>query len=78
MTESRKILYDDEAYPIINAHTRSAYLLSDGSGDASKSLQFSNVRDDTMLNYARLLFRYRLNLDDLFPSSSEPVILEQS
>jgi hypothetical protein len=76
MTESRKILYDDEAYPIINAHTRSAFLLSDGGGDASKSLQFSNVRDDVLLNYARLIFRYRLNLDDLFPSSHESVVFE--
>lgn len=38
MTESRKILYDDEAYPIINVQTRSAFLLSNGGSDASKSL----------------------------------------
>jgi hypothetical protein len=76
MTESRKILYDDEAYPIINVQTRSAFLLSNGGSDASKSLQFSNVRDDTLMFYTRLLFRYRLNLDELFPPSFEPAILD--
>lgn len=76
MTESRKILYDDDAYPIINAHTRAAFLLTDGGSDASKSLQFSNVRDDVMLIYARLLFRYRLNLDELFPQTFEPAVLD--
>lgn len=36
------------------------------------------MRDDTFLNYARLIFRYRLNLDDLFPTSQESVILDAS
>jgi len=31
-----------------------------------------------MLKYARLIFRYRLNLDDLFPISQEPVVLDET
>jgi len=74
MTESRRILYEDEIYPMINVHTRAAFLLSDGAPDSGKSLQFSNVRDDMMLRYARLLFRYRLNMDELFgPEIESPV-----
>lgn len=77
MTESRKLLYEDETYPIINVHTRAAFLLSDGGSDSSRSLHFSNVRDDVMLRFARLLFRYRLNLDDLFATAYEPPIYEK-
>lgn len=66
MTESRKLLYEDELYPLINAHTRAAFILSDGYPDSGKNLHFSNVRNDRMLRYARLIFRYRLNLDELF------------
>jgi hypothetical protein len=72
MTESRKLLYEDENYPIINVYTRSAFLLCDGSPDSGQSLAFSNIRDDSLLKYARLIFRYRLNLDELFPNSFEP------
>ena len=78
MTESRKILYEDEIYPMVNVHTRAAFLLSDGAPDSGKSLQFSNVRDDMMLRYARLIFRYRLNMDDLFGPELEPPIFEGS
>jgi hypothetical protein len=35
MTETRSLLYEDETYPIINAHIRSAFLLSDGAPDSS-------------------------------------------
>lgn len=35
MTESRKLLDEDEAYPIINVFTRSAFLLCDGAPNSS-------------------------------------------
>ena len=76
MTESRKLLYEDQSYPIINVHTRAAFLLNDGGNDSSKSLHFNNARDDIMLRYARLIFRYRLNLDELFETCFEPPIYE--
>jgi len=66
MTESRKVLYEDETYPMINVHTRAAFLLSDGGSNSSKSIHFNNVRDDNLLRFSRLIFRYRLNLDELF------------
>jgi len=65
MDESRKVLYEEEIYPMINVHTRAAFLLADGLPDSSKSLHFSNIKDDTHLRLARLIFRYRLNLDEL-------------
>lgn len=76
MTESRKLLYEDEIYPMINVHTRAAFLLSNGAPDSGKSLHFSNVRDDMMIRYARLIFRYRMNMDDLFGPGHEPPIFE--
>lgn len=76
MTESRKVLYEEEIYPMINVHTRAAFLLSDGSPDSGKSLHFSNIKDDAMLRFTRLIFRYRLNLDDLFQNCNEPPLPE--
>ena len=76
MDDSRKVLYEEEIYPIINVHTRAAFLLADGRPESSKSLQFSNIRDDMMLRYARLIFRYRLNLDQCFPIQNEPAVFE--
>lgn len=76
MDESRKVLYEEEIYPMINVHTRSAFLLSDGLPDSSKSLHFSNIKDDQHLRLARLIFRYRLNLDELIPMGNEPAVYE--
>ena len=64
---SRKHLYDEETYGMINIYTRCAFMLSDGLPDMAKNLTFNNIRNDRDLKIARLLFRYRLNLDNLFP-----------
>jgi len=64
---ARKQLFDEESYGMINVYTRSSFLLTDGLPDMAKNLHYSNIRDDFMLRLARLLFRYRLNLDNLFP-----------
>ena len=66
MALSRKFLVDEETYSLLNVYTRCAFLLSDGKPDSSKSLEFNNVRDDKLLKFARLLFRYKHNLDELF------------
>lgn len=66
---SRKLLYDEETYGTVNVYTRCAYLLSDGLPDMAKNLTFSYIRDDSKMKFARLLFRYRLNLDNLFPKT---------
>ena len=76
MNESLKFLIEDEVYPLINVHTRAAFLLSNGGPDSSKSLHFSNVKDDICLRYARLIFRYRLNLDELLEPCIEPPVYE--
>lgn len=75
LSEARKQLFEEENYPLINVQTRAAFLMSSGSPDSSASIQFSNARDDVLLRFARLLFRYRLNLDKLFKPVWEPALL---
>ena len=75
---SRKMLVDEETYSLINIYVRCSFLLSDGKPDSTRSLAFSNARDDKLLRYARLLFRYRHNLDGLFESCVEPSLLQPS
>ena len=38
------------------------------------NLNYNNIRDDQNIKIARLLFRYRWNLDNLFPKKLEPQI----
>lgn len=77
LTESRKLLLEEETYAFINIYTRCQFLLSDGEHDSSKSLAFSNARDDLQLRFTRLIFRYRLNLDECFEARVEPQALPQ-
>jgi hypothetical protein len=69
LTVSRKLVHDEETYGTVNVYTRSAYLLSDGLPDMAKNLTLSQIRDDQKMKIARLLFRYRHNLDNLFPKT---------
>ena len=74
MTLSRKLISEEETYSLINIYTRCAFILSDNKQESSKSLEYNNARDDKLLRFARLLFRYRHNLDGLFPLKSEPTV----
>lgn len=67
LVDSRKILYEEESYYLVNVQTRTQFLTSDGGSDSSKNLHFNQIRDDKLMRIARLLYRYRLNLDNLFP-----------
>ena len=69
---SRRALVDEEAYSLLNIYTRCSFMLTDGGADSFKSLAFNNARDDKLLRFARLLFRYRLSLDKLFRMTQEP------
>jgi len=66
LSEARKFLHDEETYALINIYTRCSFLLTDGGTDSSKSIDYNNGRDDDNLKLARLIFRYRLDLDELF------------
>ena len=68
---SRKMLVDEESYSLINIYVRCEFLLSDAQPESSKSLAFDNARNDEQLRYARLLFRYRHNLDGLVGTTIE-------
>ena len=63
---ARRALADEETYSLLNIYTRCSFMLTDGGTDSFKSLAFNNAKDDKFLRFARLLFRYRLNLDQLF------------
>ena len=71
MVTSRKLLNEEETYSLLNIYTRCAFILCDSSIESSKSLEFNNARNDIQLRFARLLFRYRHNLDQLFPPTGE-------
>ena len=73
MDVSRKMLADEETYSLLSIYTRCAFILCGSEQESHKSLEFTNARDDKLLRFARLLFRYRHNLDNMFPISSEPV-----
>ena len=75
---SRKMLVDEESYSLINIYVRCEFLLSDASPESSKSLAFDNARNDEQLRYARLLFRYRHNLDSLVGTTIEPALLSST
>lgn len=71
---SRKLLSEEETYSLLNIYTRCAFILCGSAEQEShKSLEFANARDDRLLRFARLLFRYRHNLDELFEPAAEPV-----
>jgi hypothetical protein len=72
MTIARKLLFDEETYALKNIYTRCAFLLSDGLPDMALNLNYNSIRDDQNIKIARLLFRYRWNLDNLFPKKLEP------
>ena len=74
--ESRKMLMDEENYELVNIFTRCAFILTDGGLDSTKTLDYQQVRGDYNMKLARLIFRYRSHLDDLFLSEPEPQVLE--
>ena len=74
MALSRKLLAEEETYSLLNIYTRCAFILCDNRQESNKSLEFNNARDDKLLRYSRLLFRYRHNLDLLFDGTLEPTV----
>lgn len=74
MALSRKLLAEEETYSLLNIYIRCAFILCDNKQDSSKSPEFYNARNDKLLRYARILFRYRHNLDGLVQPGIEPAV----
>ena len=74
ITLSHKLLSEEQTYSLLNIYIRCTFVLCDNRQDSSKSPEFYNGRNDKLLRYSRLLFRYRHNLDMLFPGGLEPMV----
>jgi hypothetical protein len=82
LKEAQKFLSDEECYAFRNIFDRSYFLLSEplnpsnntasaggggGNHNESSSKSFTFAKNDNNLKMTRLIFRYRNNLDELFP-----------
>jgi len=73
LTEAKRFLKDEESYAYRNIFERCSVLLSDAGEQSAASVTYCLARNDPNLKLARLLFRYRNNLDKLFPFKAERV-----
>ncbi len=64
LKEAQKFLRDEECYAFRNIFDRSYFLTTEKGINDSKV--FSFAKNDSHLKMARLIFRYRNNLDELF------------
>lgn len=71
---ARKNLLDEEAYGFRNIFERCTVLLNEIKGASENSLSYSLTRNDQSLKMARLIFRYKNNLDKLFEFKSDPFL----
>lgn len=65
--EARRFLKDEENYAFRNIFERCSVLLSDAGMASEESLTYNLARNDKNIKLTRLIFRYRNNLDKLFP-----------
>jgi len=71
LTEAKRFLKDEESYPYRNIFERCSVLLSDAGEQSAASITYNLARNDNNLRLARLIFRYRNNLDELFAVKAE-------
>lgn len=67
LKEAQKFLRDEESYAYRNIFDRSYFLLCDLDEIASNSKAYNLAKNDINLKISRIIFRYRNNLDNLFP-----------
>lgn len=72
LAEAKRFLKDEESYAFRNIFERCSVLLSDAGEQSAASITYNLARNDANLKLARLIFRYKNNLDTLFPSKAEP------
>jgi hypothetical protein len=63
LSEAKRFLKDEECYAYRNIFERCSVLLSDGGDESSSSITYNLARNDSDLKLARLIFRYKNNLD---------------
>jgi hypothetical protein len=71
LQEAKKFLKDEESYGYRNILERASVLLSDAGYFSKEDLYFNLARNDQNIKLARLIFRYKNNIDQLFPLSEE-------
>ena len=64
--EAKLYLKDEESYSFRNIFERCNVLLSDAGRQSELSKTYNLAKNDSNLKLARIIFRYRLNLDELF------------
>jgi hypothetical protein len=70
LREAQKFLKDEECYAFRNIFDRSYFLTTEKGINDSKV--FSFAKNDSNLKMARLIFRYKNNLDELFDVKQDP------
>ena len=71
LLEAKRFLKDEESYAFRNIFERCSVLLSDAGDASEESVTYNLARNDKNLKLARLIFRYKNNLDQLFDSKAE-------
>lgn len=71
LAEAKRFLKDEESYSYRNIFERCSVLLSDTGEQSSTSITYNLARNDSNLKLARIVFRYRSNLDQLFSNKKE-------
>jgi hypothetical protein len=66
--EAKTFLRDEESYGYRNIFDKCSVLFSDAGENSEHSITYNLARNDLNLKLARIIFRYRNNLDELFPS----------
>jgi hypothetical protein len=77
LKEAQKFLRDEESYAFRNIFDRCFFLLTESNDASVHSKAYNLAKNDANLKMARLIFRYRNNLDDLFELKQEPSIPPQ-
>lgn len=67
LNEAKKFLKDEESYAYRNIFERCSVLLSNAGESSDMSITYNLARNDQNLKLTRLIFRYKNNLDKLFP-----------
>ena len=71
--EAKKFLKDEESYGYRNIFDKCSVFFSDAGEHSENCITYNLARNDLNLKLARIIFRYRNNLDKLFPSKIERI-----
>jgi hypothetical protein len=78
LKEAQKFLKDEESYAYRNIFDRCYFLLCDSNETSASSKAYNLAKNDSNLKMARIIFRYRNNLDNLFNPKLEPTVFSKT